>query len=70
MVLILLFQVSIAMLMVVVGTVDQLIDGFTFISFVFYGMVIAAVIILRITHRKEPRLFAVRMFTCETECEQ
>lgn len=48
------------MLMVVIGTIDQLIDGFAFISFLFYTLVIIAVFILRITHRKEPRLFKVR----------
>ena len=51
------------MLMVGVGTIDQLIDGLTFILFVFYTLVIMAVVILRITHRKEPRFFKVRKFS-------
>ncbi len=55
-----LLQVSLAMLMVVIGTIDQLIDGFSFISFIYYTLVIIAVFILRVTHRKEPRLFKVR----------
>ena len=49
------------MLMVVVGTIDQLIDGTTFILFVFYTLIILAVVILRITHPKEPHYFKVRM---------
>ena len=51
------------MLMVVAGTIDQLIDGFGFISFIFYTLVIIAVFILRITHHKEPRLFKVGTYS-------
>lgn len=45
--------------MVSAGTIDQLIDSFTFVSFTFYTLAITGVLILRITHRKEPRLFKV-----------
>ncbi len=47
------------MVMVVVGTIDQLIEGFTFVSFVFYMLAIVAVLILRVTRPKEKRLFKV-----------
>ncbi len=47
------------MFMVIVGTVDQLIDGLSFMSFIFYTLCIVAVLILRVTHHKEPRLFKV-----------
>ena len=47
------------MFMVVVGTVDQLIDGLSFMTFVFYALCIVAVFILRVSHRKEPHLFKV-----------
>ena len=54
-------QVSLTVLMVSIGTIDQLIDGFTFASLFFYILSISAVIILRITRRKEPRLFKVQL---------
>ena len=51
------------MLMVVTGTIDQLIDGLGFISFVFYALVIVGVLILRITRPKEPRIFKVNIIS-------
>ena len=47
------------MFMVIVGSVDELIDGLSFMSFIFYALCIVAVLILRVTHHKEPRLFKV-----------
>lgn len=53
-------QTFLAIIMVSIGTINQLIDGFTFVSFIFYTLSIVAVLILRVTHRKEPRIFKVR----------
>lgn len=47
------------MFMVVTGTIDRLINGFSAMSLVVYGMTVAGVVILRVTHQKEPRLFKV-----------
>ena len=46
--------------MVIIGDIEQLIDGFSSINLVIYGMTTAAVVILRVTHQKEQRLFKVR----------
>ena len=51
-----------AIFMVSIGTIDTLIQGFAFVSFLFYMLSIAAVVILRVTHGKEPRLFKVGQF--------
>ena len=50
-------QVLVSILMVSIGTTYQ--PANRFISFVFYTLSIMAVLILRITHRKEPRFFKV-----------
>ena len=45
--------------MIVIGDIEDLIDSFAAASFVFYLLSFLALIIMRITHPKEPRLFKV-----------
>ena len=60
-----LFQAILATIMIIVGNIGELIDAFSAAAFVFYLLVFIALIILRVTHPKEPRPFKVLLpYTC------
>lgn len=48
------------MLFVVIGSIDLLIDGYSALNLAMIATVVAGILILRVTHREEPRLFKVR----------
>ena len=51
------------LLFVIPNNFDTLVNAFSFTAWLFYGLVIASVIILRFTHRDHPRPFKVRKKT-------
>ena len=55
--------------MILVGTINQLIDAFNAASWVFYGLAIGGLLIMRITHEDVPRPFkvGVRFHACGYE---
>ena len=55
-----LLQTFISMVMVAVGNIDQLIDAFTASVWLFHGLAIGALLIMRITHQDVPRKFEVK----------
>jgi hypothetical protein len=46
--------------MIAVGSIDQLIDAFSASAWIFYGLAIGALLIMRITHEDVRRSFEVR----------
>ena len=50
--------------MIAVGSIDQLIDAFSASAWVFYGLAIGALLIMRITHEDIRRSFEVRYRKC------
>ena len=53
-----------ASVMIAVGSIDQLIDAFSASAWVFYGLAIGALLIMRITHEDVRRSFEVRQSVC------
>ena len=45
--------------MIAVGNIDQLIDAFTASVWLFHGLAISALFIMRLTHQDVPRKFEV-----------
>ena len=62
-----LFQATMATIMVSVGDISELIEAFSAAAFVFYMLVFISVLIMRVTHRDQPRLFKVH-FTLYSHC--
>lgn len=56
---ILLFQSLIAVAMVLYGTIDSLIDFFSFTAWIFYGGAMLALIVMRYTKPHAPRPYKV-----------
>ena len=48
-----------ATIMISVGDISELIEAFSAAAFVFYMLVFISVLIMRVTHRDQPRLFKV-----------
>ena len=46
--------------MIAIGSIDQLIDAFSASVWIFYGLAIGALLIMRITHEDMHRSFEVR----------
>ncbi len=44
---------------VAIGDISVLLDGYSAVAFVFYGIVFAAVLVMRVTDKKAPRPFRV-----------
>lgn len=55
------FQSLIAMAMVLYGTIDSLIDFFSFTAWIFYGGAMLALIVMRYTKPHAPRPYKVRI---------
>jgi len=51
---------TLTLVFVIPNNFDTLVNAFSFTAWLFYGLVIASVIILRFTHRDHPRPFKVR----------
>ena len=56
-----------ATIMISVGDISELIEAFSAAAFVFYMLVFIAVLIMRVTHRNQPRLFKVHL-TVRDKC--
>ena len=56
-----LFQAALATIMITVGDISELIEAFSAAAFVFYMLVFIGLLIMRVTHRSEPRLFKVKL---------
>ena len=52
-------QASLASVWVLIGNIDSLINSFNAAIWVFYGLVFAGLLIMRVTHRNQPRPFKV-----------
>lgn len=52
-------QTLMSSLMIVIGTIDKLIEAFSATTWVFYGLGIGALLVMRITHKDVPRPFEV-----------
>jgi len=52
-------QASLASVWVLIGNIDSLIKSFNAAIWVFYGLVFAGLLIMRVTHRHQPRPFKV-----------
>ena len=48
-----------ASVMIVAGSIQELIETYSVASFVFHVLVFIALLIMRVTHAKEPRFFKV-----------
>ena len=58
-------QALLASVWVLIGNIDSLIDSFNAAIWVFYGLVFAGFLIMRVTHRDQPRPYKVTiLFTC------
>ena len=44
---------------IAIGDISKLLDGYSAVAFVFYGLVFAGLLIMRVTHREAPRPFKV-----------
>ena len=53
------FIAVISGVLVVTGNIDDLVDGASSATWVFYGMTIAGLLIMRVTHKDEPRPYKV-----------
>ena len=53
------FVAVISAILVVTGNIDDLVDGASSATWVFYGLTIAALLIMRVTHKDEPRPYKV-----------
>ena len=51
------------MVMIVAGTIEQLIQAGGFVEYFFICLTIIAVFILRVTHANKPRIFHVSYYT-------
>lgn len=58
----LIFHSLIAAAMVLYGTIDSLIDFFSFTAWIFYGGAMLALIVMRYTKPNYPRPYKVRIF--------
>ncbi len=54
-----LFNVPLALIFIMMGDIEDLIDGMSAALWVFYCLTFAAVLVMRVTHRKEPRPYKV-----------
>ena len=52
-------QALLASVWVLIGNIDSLIDSFNAAIWVFYGLVFAGFLIMRVTHRDQPRPYKV-----------
>ena len=58
-------QALLASVWVLIGNIDSLIDSFNAAIWVFYGLVFAGFLIMRVTHRDQPRPYKVTILcTC------
>ena len=52
-------QCSVASLWVMIGNIESLINSFNATFWVFYGLVFVGILIMRVTHRNQPRPYKV-----------
>ena len=57
-------QAFMSAIMICIGDIGELIESFSAASFVFYLLSFIALLIMRLTHPKEPRAFKVYIYTC------
>ena len=67
---IILFQMTIALLMIIPGDIGSLIDFFSFTSWFFYGMTVVALLYLRFKDRDAKRPYKVNILYSQQKEKQ
>jgi hypothetical protein len=65
-----LFQSIIAILMIMAGNIESLIDFFSFTAWIFYGGAMLALIVMRYTRPNFPRPYKVGIFNSKTKMKK